>query len=372
MCEQGSASEPESPATSSRRYMLVGARREAGRIVQFLQSSEPSGIRVVGFVAATGRGRRLRLHAGVEPLPVLGPIERLAELVRQFRPTDLVVALTGSHARLAKSTLAKLEETPIRVHWLRETERAGRPEKSLPHRRYRRQAGLSPRGSVAKRALDLLGAGIGLIVLSPLFAVVSALILVTSGRPIFYTQERVGQGGRRFRIIKFRSMRKDAEDATGPIWASDRDGRCTSLGEWLRRTNIDELPQLWNVLIGEMSLVGPRPERPMFVERFRSELSHYDDRHAMPMGMTGWAQVHGWRGRTSLDMRLQFDLDYIRQWSIGLDIRILFMTVGHVAFRKVSWDSQRPSADAGLSEGDRTSVIEARVDSAGRASTQGE
>ena len=130
-------------------------------------------------------------------------------------------------------------------------------------------------------------------------------------------------------MIKFRSMRRDAERETGPIWASDHDSRCTRIGDWLRHTNIDELPQLINVLRGEMSLVGPRPERPVFVEEFRKAIPDYDWRHAVPAGMTGWAQVHGWRGNTSLSKRIEYDLYYIENWSLSLDAKILWMTLRH-------------------------------------------
>jgi exopolysaccharide biosynthesis polyprenyl glycosylphosphotransferase len=195
----------------------------------------------------------------------------------------------------------------------------------------------SPAGLTAKRILDILGATFGLILCAPLFLVVAVLILVTSGRPIFYSQERVGRGGRIFRILKFRSMRRDAEAKSGPIWATARDTRCTTIGDWLRRYNIDELPQLVNVLRGEMSLVGPRPERPIFVEQFSETYPTYDQRHDVAVGMTGWAQVHGWRGRTSLRKRLQYDLDYIGRWSFWLDLRILYMTVEHILWGKTSW-----------------------------------
>ena len=121
--------------------------------------------------------------------------------------------------------------------------------------------------------------------------------------------------------------------------------RCTRIGDWLRHTNIDELPQLWNVLRGEMSLVGPRPERPSFVEQFRQTVPDYDLRHAVPGGMTGWAQVHGWRGRTSLRKRVQYDLDYIERWSIGLDLRILLMTVQHVLWGKTSWNEAKAAGE---------------------------
>ncbi len=196
---------------------------------------------------------------------------------------------------------------------------------------------------ILKRVLDTtLAIDAASIVLAPLFAVAAVAILVTTGRPIFYSQERVGQGGRLFRIIKFRSMRTDAESVTGPIWASNHDSRCTKIGDWLRHTNIDELPQLFNVIKGDMGLVGPRPERPNFVAEFRRTVPDYDLRHAVPGGMTGWAQVHGWRGRTSLRKRIQYDLDYIERWSIGLDLRIMLMTVQHVFWGKTSWnDSKR-------------------------------
>ncbi len=197
----------------------------------------------------------------------------------------------------------------------------------------------------AKRLMDVFGASIGLAVCAPLFAVVAFLILITSGRPIFYTQERVGRGGRRFRILKFRSMRADAEGETGPVWATERDARCTPLGDWLRRFNIDELPQLVNVLRGEMSLIGPRPERPVFVARFRERLTGYDSRHSVPAGMTGWAQVHGWRGRTSVRKRLEHDLEYVARWSFWLDLRILLMTVQHLVWGKTQWG--RPGRRAG-------------------------
>jgi exopolysaccharide biosynthesis polyprenyl glycosylphosphotransferase len=195
----------------------------------------------------------------------------------------------------------------------------------------------------AKRLADITISALSLAVLTPLFAIVSVAILLTSGRPVFYTQERVGQRGRRFRIIKFRSMRCDAERETGPIWASDHDKRCTRIGDWLRHTNIDELPQLFNVLKGDMSLVGPRPERPMFVEQFSHGMPGYDLRHAVPSGMTGWAQVHGWRGRTSLRKRIQYDRDYIQRWSFWLDFLIILMTIQHVVWGKTSWNLSRPS-----------------------------
>lgn len=260
-----------------------------------------------------------------------------------------MVALSSRPASRLKPQLSDLgsSSSPLRVHWVDDVLSPPSEEAfhADPHWTVqRRSLGLRV-GCAAKRLVDILAATLGLILLAPLFLVVAALILVTTGRPIFYTQERVGLGGHLFRIIKFRSMKLDAETQTGPIWAEFHDKRCTRIGDWLRHTNIDELPQLFNVLMGDMSLVGPRPERPMFVEKFQSEVPDYDLRHAVPVGMTGWAQVHGWRGRTSLRKRVQYDLDYIGRWSFFLDLRILLMTVQHVAWGKTSWTAtpKRPS-----------------------------
>ena len=196
----------------------------------------------------------------------------------------------------------------------------------------------------SKRMMDVSLSAAMLLFLLPVFLAIS-IAVAADGGPVFFSHQRVGRGGRAFGCLKFRSMRPDAEGATGPIWASDHDDRCTRIGSWLRRTNIDELPQLINVIRGEMSLVGPRPERPVFVERFRAAMPDYDLRLAVPAGMTGWAQVHGWRGRTSLRKRVQYDLDYIQRWSFGLDIRILFMTVQHVCWGKTTWTGSKWRAE---------------------------
>jgi exopolysaccharide biosynthesis polyprenyl glycosylphosphotransferase len=156
---------------------------------------------------------------------------------------------------------------------------------------------------------------------------IALVIKRTSKGPTFYTQERMGLDGKAFHVYKFRSMYLGAEDETGPIWARDNDPRCTPVGRWLRRFDLDELPQLWNVLRGDMSIVGPRPERPYFVEQFKHRIPQYMLRHKVKAGITGWAQVNGWRGNTSLEKRIEYDLYYIENWSVGLDIKIMWLTV---------------------------------------------
>jgi exopolysaccharide biosynthesis polyprenyl glycosylphosphotransferase len=180
-----------------------------------------------------------------------------------------------------------------------------------------------------KRAFDLAVASTALLLFSPVMLVVALAIWLEDRGAIFYRQMRMGLDGKPFEIVKFRSMRVGAETETGAVWAAKDDPRRTRVGRVIRAWSLDELPQLWNVLIGDMSIIGPRPERPEFVEQFRAEFPHYMLRHKVRAGMTGWAQVHGWRGNTSMRMRIEHDLYYIENWSLLLDCKILFMTVLH-------------------------------------------
>ncbi len=177
-----------------------------------------------------------------------------------------------------------------------------------------------------KRLVDVGGSLAGLILSIPVMLVLAIFIKRESEGPILYRQVRTGRGGERFKIYKLRSMREDAEGREGARWAVKDDPRRTRIGAFMRRTNLDELPQFWNVLKGEMSLVGPRPERPELIASFQYEIQHYQTRHSIKPGITGWAQLHGLRGNTSLDQRIQYDLFYIENWSLRIDAHILIMT----------------------------------------------
>lgn len=177
-----------------------------------------------------------------------------------------------------------------------------------------------------KRLMDFFGAGFGLLLLSPLFLIIALLVKLSSRGPIFYGQERVGFDGVVFKMWKFRSMKVSSEPQKAQ-WTVENDPRRTAIGTFIRSTSIDELPQLWNVFVGQMSLVGPRPEQPFFVDKFKSEVTDYIHRHKMKAGITGWAQVNGWRGDTSIQKRIDCDLYYIRNWSFWFDIKILFLTL---------------------------------------------
>jgi Undecaprenyl-phosphate glucose phosphotransferase len=181
--------------------------------------------------------------------------------------------------------------------------------------------------ALMKRAIDISLGGTALCVFAPVMALIAVAIKLTSAGPVLYRQERMGLDRKRFDMLKFRTMVPDAERRTGPIWAADNDPRITPLGRWLRRTSLDGLPQLINVLRGEMSLVGPRPERPPLIEEFRKSMPKYMLRHKVKAGMTGWAQVNGWRGNTDLETRIAHDLDYIQNWSLWRDVKILSATL---------------------------------------------
>ena len=177
-----------------------------------------------------------------------------------------------------------------------------------------------------KRFFDFLFSLLALIILSPVILVLSLLVLISSGSPVIFKQERVGLHNRPFKMYKFRTMEVQKEEEEKKGWTKKNDPRVTKIGKILRKTSIDEMPQFFNVLKGDMSLVGPRPERPLFVEKFREEIPRYMIKHQVRPGLTGWAQVNGYRGDTSIRKRIEFDLYYIENWTFGFDLKILFLT----------------------------------------------
>lgn len=178
-----------------------------------------------------------------------------------------------------------------------------------------------------KRIMDIVISGFGMFILAPVFLVISILVKVSSPGPVFYLQKRIGQDKRRFAIFKFRTMKHKAEKGLGPVWARRNDPRRTKIGSFLRRHNLDEIPQLLNVIKGEMSLVGPRPERPKFVGKFKEDIPRYMSRHKVKSGVTGWAQANGLRGDTSIEERTKYDIYYMENWSLFLDLKIIFMSI---------------------------------------------
>ena len=178
-----------------------------------------------------------------------------------------------------------------------------------------------------KRIVDIIGALFGLIVFSPVMVLTAVLIKITSPGPVIFSQERIGLHNHPFRMYKFRSMEVQDPGKERGQWTTPHDPRVTSVGRFIRKTSIDETPQFFNVLVGDMSLVGPRPERPLFVEKFKEEIPRYMIKHQVRPGLTGWAQVNGYRGDTSITKRIEHDLYYIENWSLGFDFKIMFLTV---------------------------------------------
>ena len=284
------------------------------------------------------QGRRLRRrprrgdHIGYRGLPLLGTLAEVDEIIKRESIDHVYVALPlEEHVKMLGIVEATNREgvdihvVPDLLQFIALRARLenldGVPIISL------NDVPLRGFNSVLKRAIDLMLSGTALVVFSIPFAVLAALVKYTSNGPVFYRQERMGLDGKAFDVYKFRSMYVGAEDETGPIWARDDDPRCTPVGRWMRRLDLDELPQLWNVLRGDMSIVGPRPERPYFVEQFKHRIPQYMLRHKVKAGITGWAQVNGWRGNTSLEKRIEYDLYYIENWSVGLDIKIMWLTL---------------------------------------------
>lgn len=178
-----------------------------------------------------------------------------------------------------------------------------------------------------KRAVDVIGSLFGLLFLSPIFVVCAVLVKISSPGPVFYAQQRIGEDGKLFMMYKFRTMHTDAEKQTGPVWTTKNDSRRTQIGAFMRKYNVDELPQFYNVLKGDMSLVGPRPERPYFVAQFKEDVPRYMSRHKIKSGMSGWAQINGFRGDTSIEKRTKYDLYYIENWSLLLDFKIMLLSL---------------------------------------------
>jgi exopolysaccharide biosynthesis polyprenyl glycosylphosphotransferase len=265
-------------------------------------------------------------------IPCLGTIAEAETVVRSQNIDHVFVALPHASSQAMMELLDRLVRSCLSIHVVpdllqfmvlrsRVEDLDGLPTINLTDTR------LDGWSRFVKRAFDLVVAFSALLLLLPVMLIVALAIWIEDRGPIFYRQIRMGLDGKPFEIVKFRSMRVGAESETGAVWAAKDDPRRTRVGSVIRAWSLDELPQLWNVLVGDMSVIGPRPERPEFVEQFRAEFPHYMLRHKVRAGMTGWAQVHGWRGNTSIRMRIEHDLYYIENWSLLLDFKILFMTI---------------------------------------------
>lgn len=307
------------------RVLIVGTGEVGQMILQKIRYLPGLGYEVMGFVDDGS-------SQSVMGVPVLGQVDDLPTLIDEHSVDEIIIALPEASHEEIMTIISLCERGKVSIKIYPDVfqimaaqvsigDLGGLPLLTI------RDIALRGWRLTLKRAVDLIGSAAGLVTLSPLMMLVAALIKLDSPGPVFYAQERMGLDAKPFWMIKFRSMRPDAEAETGPVWATEDDPRRTRLGAFIRRLSVDELPQLINVLLGEMSLVGPRPERPVFVEQFRRSIPRYMDRHREKAGLTGWAQVNGLRGDTSIAERTKYDLWYIENWSLFLDFKIILKTI---------------------------------------------
>jgi len=317
------------------RRILIAGVGELGRLVadKIIEHRE-LGYQIVGFVDDKPGD-----HLGYRGLPLLGTIDETTDIAAREQVDHLYVALPPEqHLKMIDLLDASTREcldvkvVPDLLQVIALKARLwdldGIPVIDV------NDIPLQGFNAVVKRLLDIAISATALLVLAIPLGIIALLVRISSKGPALFRQQRMGLDGRQFSIVKFRSMVDDAERDSGPVWTRENDTRVTALGRFLRKSNLDEMPQLWNVLRGDMSIVGPRPERPHFVEQFKHRIPQYMLRHKVKSGMTGWAQVNGWRGNTALDKRIEYDLYYIENWSVRLDMKIIWLTIVKGFFHK--------------------------------------
>jgi exopolysaccharide biosynthesis polyprenyl glycosylphosphotransferase len=311
------------------RVLIVGSNTSARNLIRWAKLNPHYGQDVVAIIVNASEDHEKH----IEDVPIVGDILDMNEILTSQAISEVIVADPALPRETISDMMIACEKkmigfklvadfyglitTYVDVEYVSNVPLLGLKEPPLE----------DPWNRLVKRTFDFVVSSIILVVLAPLLALTALLLKITSKGPILYRQERVGRDGVRFQLYKFRTMIPGAEKSSGPVWASPSDARVTRAGRLLRKTNMDELPQLWNVLIGNMSLVGPRPERPYFVEQFRNQIPRYMARHKIKSGVTGWAQIHGLRGNTSLEERIKYDLYYMENWTLMMDIEILIATL---------------------------------------------
>ncbi len=312
------------------RVVVVGEGEPAATVLQRLRHNPRLGYDLIGLLVKNGARPD-------DETSVLGAVDTLPDVIARHNVDEVIIALPEASDEDMLRIISMCDRSTISIKVYPDMfqimagqmsigELGGLPLLNV------RDVQLRGWRLTLKRLMDLAGSAIGLVLLSPFMLLVAVLIKLDSPGPVFFVQQRMGLDGKPFWLIKFRTMRQDAEQLA--TWTTKNDPRKTRLGTFLRRTNIDELPQLINVLIGEMSLVGPRPEQPRYVEEFRARIPRYMERHREKAGMAGWAQVNGLRGDTSIEERTKYDLWYIENWSIWLDIKIILKTIWRTLTRE--------------------------------------
>jgi sugar transferase (PEP-CTERM system associated) len=322
-------------ANLEERVLVVGSGPTARMVARQMQSEHDFGYRVVGFINDEAGG-----HGVLNPA-TLGAPQDIPRIVKEFDVDRIVVGLSDRRGKLPISELLDAKLSGVRVEdatsmYERLTGKILVDDLKPSWLVFSDGFVISRWTRFQKRAIDLVLASVGVVLSAPLTLLTALAVYLDSDGPILYCQERVGENGKIFTVFKFRSMRVDAEKGGTPIWATDQDDRITRVGRIIRKTRLDELPQFWNVLRGDMSFVGPRPERPFFVEQLAREIPFYQQRHAVKPGLTGWAQVKYQYGSSIEDAmeKLRYDLYYVKHLSLSFDVSIVFDTVKVILFGK--------------------------------------
>lgn len=308
--------------------LIIGAGKNARNLILWAKNNPHYGQVPIGILSSDPDHQ----DKHIEEVPVVGYTSQYKEWIHRLQPNQVVLLDTHFSREMITDLILTCENEMISfrmaadIHGLIFSNVGVEYISNIPLLGFRTLPLDDPWNRFCKRTFDILIASFMALAFLPIGLFIALAIKLEGKGSVFYLQERVGRDGKVFNLIKFRTMRVDAEKETGPVWAKENDSRRTGMGEFLRRWNLDEFPQLLNVLSGKMSLIGPRPERPHFVEQFRENVPRYMARHKIKSGLTGWAQIHGLRGNTSIEERIKYDLYYMENWSLLFDIEILLMT----------------------------------------------
>lgn len=312
---------------NQKHILLVGYSRAAESFIDRVNSNPQWGYIIRGVL--DDNIERGTMYKGVK---VIGKIENLSVILPENRLDEIAITLGIEEYNKLGSIVSACEKSGVHTKFIPDyngiipTKPYTEDLLGLPVINIRYVPLTNTINALLKRTMDIVGSLVGIIITSPIMLIVTILIKTTSKGPLIFKQERVGLHNKNFNMYKFRSMVQQKASEEKKEWTTKNDPRVTSIGRFIRKTSIDELPQLFNILIGDMSLVGPRPERPFFVEKFKEEIPRYMVKHQVRPGLTGWAQVNGLRGDTSIKKRIEYDLYYIENWTIGFDIKIIFLT----------------------------------------------
>ena len=316
------------------KLVVIGTGPTAYKLISHIQNDPHWNYKIIGVVSVKEEKDSMSLKS----VPVLGSLDNIADILSKTDADDVILTVVSLERSKITELIFECEKRMVNFHLVADilgmiTSQVDMENvDGIPLMGLKESPLVFAYNRFIKRFIDIIGSVIGIILLLPVIIVISLAIKLSSKGPVFYLQKRIGEDKRRFAIIKFRTMIYKAEKKTGAVWAKKNDPRRTVIGAFLRKHNLDELPQLFNVLKGQMSIVGPRPERPKFVGKFKEDIPRYMARHKIKPGITGWAQVNGLRGDTSIEERTKYDLYYIENWSLILDIKILLISVFQILF----------------------------------------